>query len=307
MSLLIHIGYHKTGSTFLQKQVFNQENFGFISPWCRQDYYEKLLLVNPFLFDINKTRLFFEEKIEKAAKENLVSVISEERLSGSITSGGYNNYDMANKLYSLFPQSKILIIIRNQLDMIWSIYKHRLNSDLTVGINEYLEQIQKEFPSFEPFFNFDYLQYHWLINHYQSLFGKDQVLVLPYEMLKDNKVLFLEKISNFTKTNIDTKMNFSQVNKSYSYLSLYFKRWTNFFAPRICRVNSSLYQKINNSFFYRLNQVVENTIPEALIQKVENHMKEIIAEKIHNYYIESNQKTSNIINMDLSLYNYQME
>jgi hypothetical protein len=152
--ILIHVGYHKTATTFLQQHIFNQEKFGFISPWTRSDFYEKLLLVNPFTFDVVNTRLFYDQRIKKAETNQLVSVISEERLSGSITSGGYNNHQMGNRLYSLFPEAKILIVIRNQLDMIWSIYKYRLRSDLTVGINDYLNQIQEEFPAFEPFFNF---------------------------------------------------------------------------------------------------------------------------------------------------------
>jgi hypothetical protein len=306
MTLLIHIGYHKTASTWLQQGIFNQEKFGFVSPWSRSDYYEKLLLVNPFTFDVVNTRLFYDQRIKKAETNQLVSVISEERLSGSITSGGYNNHQMGNRLYSLFPEAKILIVIRNQLDMIWSIYKHRLRSDLTVGINDYLNQIQKEFPAFEPFFNLDYLQYHWLINHYQTLFGKDKVLVLPYEMLREDAQLFLEKISNFTGTNIDSEMELPKVNEGYSYLSLYVKRWTNCFAPRTSMVNKSLYQKINNSFLYQLNQVINKTIPKTLSQKVENKMKKKIAEKIDNYYVESNIITSNLIDIDLSHYNYQM-
>jgi hypothetical protein len=306
MTLLIHIGYHKTASTFLQEQVFNKKEFNFVTPWSRPDYYRKIILFNPFDFDVMDTRSFFEQKIKKAEEEKLIPVITEEALSGNIYQGGYNDYYVANRLFSVFPEAKILMVIRNQLDMIWSVYKHRLRSNLTVGINDYLNQIQKEFPGFEPFFNLDYLQYHWLINHYQTLFGKDKVLVLPYEMLREDAELFLEKISNFTGANINTKMELPKVNEGYSYLSLYVKRWTNCFAPRTSMVNKSLYQKINNSFLYQLNQVINKTIPKTLIQKVETQMKQIIAEKIDGYYLNSNKITGNLINIDLSSYGYSV-
>ncbi len=54
--ILIHIGYHKTGSTFLQKSVFSHQEFGFCYPWSRGDYFEQLILVNPFTFDNHKVR-----------------------------------------------------------------------------------------------------------------------------------------------------------------------------------------------------------------------------------------------------------
>lgn len=284
MNVLIHIGYHKTGSTLLQEKIFNRPEFGFISPWTRSKSYEEIILANPFTYDPISVGNKFQEDVIKANSGNLIPVLSEERFSGNIVPKAvFNNYYMAERLYSLFPEAKILIVIRNQLDMILSIYKHRLRANLTVDIDLFLEQIPLN-TTFEPIFHLDYLQYHLLISHYQNLFGKDNILCIPYELLIKDSKSFFSQISSFSGANIDENLTLPKVNEGYSYLTLYLKRYTNFFEPRMPMPKKDLYSTLNSSLFWKLNQLIIKTYLKKIGHQMESKLKKKIGDKIDKYY-----------------------
>jgi hypothetical protein len=50
-------------------------------------------------------------------------VITDERLSGNPQSGGYDSRELADKTPRTFPDSKMLIVVREQTAIIYSSYK----------------------------------------------------------------------------------------------------------------------------------------------------------------------------------------
>lgn len=300
-NFLIHIGYHKTGTSFLQKLIFNNSECGFYSPWSPEDYIEELIITNPFSFEGSKARAFFEPGISHAWQHGLIPVITHEMLSGNPWKGGYNNQVTADRLSAVFPEGRVLIVIREQSSMILSIYKHRVRNNLTASIQKYLES-PKPRSGFEPLFRLEYLEYHWLILYYQKLFGKENVLVLPYEMLKNQRDKFLENIANFTGTNTPTSLPKEVVNEGYSGLVLALKRWTNLLSPKDSMYNYSLLQAINNKIFFRINQIT----PKSLSKKFDFELRNSINDKIKNFYKESNKITAQSTGLDLESYGYQI-
>ncbi|MBW4618441.1 MAG: sulfotransferase domain-containing protein [Cyanosarcina radialis HA8281-LM2] len=299
--VLIHIGYHKTASTFLQELIFNNSAYGFDILGSRPDYFEKIILVNPFTFEPTSVRQFFQAGILKAWRNSLIPTISEEALSGNIYQGEYNNKNIAERLAIMFPEGRILIVIRRQLDTIVSIYKHRVRSNLTVSIQDYLKQYEAR-SGFNPLFRFEYLEYHWLIEYYQKLFGQEKVLVLPYESLKVNKSDFLSKISSFTGTKIPPDVGEDIVNPGYSGLTVGLKRWLNMLAPRTAHPNASWYQKLNNSLCYKINNVVPKRLSKAADRQLESYIKEIVG----GHYQYSNQMTAKLTGLNLAAYGYEI-
>lgn len=177
--IIIHIGYHKSASTYLQEAVFPAlplNDFFFAGP--KQLY---LNLINAEEFNAKK----FKNAVELDLKETFKSsdlrntILSHEQLSGH--PHGYESIKpkrIALRLHEMFPESRILIVIRNQMGYLTSIYTYR------VAIKGY------ESRSFSRFLKeegekglFAHLEYDRLIRYYQDLFGKEQVLVLPMEGL----------------------------------------------------------------------------------------------------------------------------
>ena len=110
MRPLLHIGYHKTGSTFLQRRVFPEPGFSLVAraKALRPTFVEG----DPFGFDARVAREAFRLGIERAQQEGLVPVLSAERLSGNPHSGGYDSKQIAERLAATFPEARVLAILR---------------------------------------------------------------------------------------------------------------------------------------------------------------------------------------------------
>jgi len=299
--LLIHVGYHKTGSTFVQNAILKNDQLGFHSPWSHQDYIEELIICNPFVFTSDRARQFFQPEIEKAWQNNHLPVITHEMLSGNPWKGGYSSRTTAERLKDTFPEGKVLIVIREQLSMLLSFYKHRVRHNLTASVDRYLQPAPSR-SGFEPLLRLEYLEYHWLIDCYQALFGKHNVLVLPYEMLRANKSMFLSKISDFSGRDIPRDLSQGVINPGYSGLTIYIKRWTNMLSPRYPQAHIPKIQKINNQVMYRIN----NLIPKKLGKYFDSQLLKKIDKNVGDFYRVSNHKTANMTGLDLNAYGYKV-
>ncbi len=193
-NIIIHIGYHKTGSTFLQRRIFPQLSFNqLMQP--QVGYLAKSQPYNPYKF---------VKQLEQKHKLNQSqgTIISQETLSGQ--GDGNPMWDahlIAERLHETFPNAKILIVIRNQLDYILSFYTFRV---VKRGLERHpLPQYLED--------KFDWLhtklQYDLLVRHYLNLFGQNQVRILLYEDLVQDANVFIQDILNFI--NIQTEIEWT--------------------------------------------------------------------------------------------------
>src|SRR5215216_4296052 len=81
MRPLLHIGYHKTGTTWLQRQVFPNAEAGFSFVARPKALRPGFVVVDPFDFEPQIVRKNFEPRIREAQEKDLVPVLSFERLS----------------------------------------------------------------------------------------------------------------------------------------------------------------------------------------------------------------------------------
>ena len=217
-ALLFHIGLHKTGASLLQGQFFTPEN-GYIP--VQEDKVLRL-----FVEKFNTTPLSAEEyddvaRIRTEAFElGNVAVLSHERLSGYPVCGSHDRFSMLARIASISPTPKVLLVIREQKSWIYSMWKQSIidGSDLT--LREFIDRPQAtESPS--PFFNPDVIDYLLFYNTLVDAVGEQNVLVLPYELLRDSPMSFAKRIKQFTH---DTKnvpsFETSEMNNSASILHL---------------------------------------------------------------------------------------
>jgi hypothetical protein len=193
-NVVLHIGYHKSASTFLQKDIFPQlpVNYVFLSGPQRQ----MLDMVESDIeFDANILQKWVNREIDHSHQANRerVTVISQEELSGH--PHGYkivNPITTAQNLKKAFPNAKILIIIRNQLDYLTSLYSYRVavKGEEYRSFTQFLSEEEKKGI-------IDHLEYHKLINYYIDLFGRTRVLVLPMEYLIASRDTFFHKLTDF--------------------------------------------------------------------------------------------------------------
>lgn len=301
---LIHIGYHKTGTTLLQRKVFQEVGTGFDLVGSAGDLHQAFVSVNAFAYDPDETRRSFAAKLEASEKRNLVPVLSYERLSGAPHHGSTDSRQIADRLAEAFPEARVLIVIREQLDMILSLYKTYVRMGGPASLEEYV----KPGDSRSMLLRLDYLEYHWLISYYQSLFGEKNVLVLPYEMLCTSPSVFLEQIRSFSEAQAEHEVRVSRVNVSPSPLSLMAKRYVNkLFVRNTFNPSPLLPFRLDNRRARSLTSQLSRSLPRKLKLVGRDRWQEFVAEFVgRKRYEESNAITEKITGLSLKDFGYSL-
>jgi len=306
---LIHIGYHKTGTSWLQKLVFNNQDIGFISPIIYRDIVDTLVIPNALDFDHHTCRDTFNQAVNVAHNLNLTPVFSAERLSGHPHSGGYDAKMIADRLVQIFPRAKVLIVIREQRNIILSCYMQYISRGGAITLPSYLKA---PYMRMIPLFNLDHFKYHRLISYYHKLYNQDNVLVLPYELFNNNPKLYVSRILRFC--NLPNAEDFWHqqpekmvINKSLSGFEAQFRLYTNFlFGTRYNLNQHSLFplswEKTN--LIFKVIRKINEYIPQSYNQRILRRMSGKVAEVAGDTYKLSNLYTSELINLDLSQYGY---
>ncbi|HET8804251.1 MAG TPA: hypothetical protein VFM72_06695 [Aequorivita sp.] len=293
--VLIHIGFPKTGTSFLQDRFFGEFKDVFFSvpkPEIRKN------IISPWAFGFNpkNAKETFSKYIKR--KERVI-VLSSEDLSGFPHYHDFTSKVIAERLQSCLPNGKILIIIREQKRMLKSCYFQYLKNEGSYSIDKYLFPPELRLPSR------DNLNYHFIIDYYQKLFGKEHVLALPYEMFEQDPQVFIAKICELIS--IDSKMfmekvDFSErINKGYPASLLQIKRYLNpFILQNYPNAGNTFYSTIFHGCWVLLKK-----IPISVLgTNFEKNVKRKIEVFAKDRYTESNRKTSALIDIDLGKYGY---
>jgi len=172
LPMLIHIGYHKTATTWMQKHLF-MPTHGYQQVMGHQDVFDMIVKPHGLRFDPELARAAL--KVDTGTK---VPVISSEVLSGHPFQGGHESDVYAERLAAIAPNAKILVSIRDQMSIIPSVYMQYLQ---TMPFDRFYEGTDRPgYFGFTP----EHFEYDVLVAHYQNLFGAENVYVMTQESLK---------------------------------------------------------------------------------------------------------------------------
>jgi len=219
VKVVIHIGYPKTATTWLQDIFFpNVSNFQFVS-WREANS----LILNSDCFAFNPNNI--RDKLLIGGRNLL---ISSEFFSTAINSGfnyGYFSYGISHKLKELFPDATIIIFIRRQQSLIPSAYQQYVKNGGTYSFKRWLYSGEV--------FSFEHLIYSRLVEHYINLFGERQVKVFLYENFKRNNRGFMENFCQQFGMEVDwDKIDFNPTNRGVRLLSLLLLKVVNHFYKK---------------------------------------------------------------------------
>lgn len=299
--IYFHIGYPKCGSTSLQENLFSGHSeinhFGkentnfkyFYSKLKHRKYYDAEIRS-----DLIKSKLLFSK----------INVFSDEGLSNQFYSTVIDNYSKALKIKNNFPNAKIIIVIRNQADLLRSFYDFSIPDE---SLNKWL---QTEFAQYQKISSDDHfldsLKFDKIIAYYQSLFGLNNVLVLLFEDLKYNPKQFANKLSTFL--NISEQETIIAMNQSIK------KNHTDFInrkrllqlRKKIFPKNISVSQYLPN-FIFKIIQYIFAVYSNKKPQKSNISSKNL--KKIYEFYSTSDTilpKISDITLENLITYKYPL-
>jgi hypothetical protein len=237
MRVVLHVGPPRTGSTFLQSRVFPNIP-GVYDVRSRDTTFmsqlRDLLDENPLFLDIGSARDMLLSRLV-GVKEEIV-LISAEECFGSYTSlvesAAYHAkqfHDNCRKtalLAALFEGAKVFVMFRRQDAWIVSAYMIFIQNMYTFGIHEFLapDGGGGVWPyaarSTKPCCDIRTLDWSVYIKNYHRAFGRDNVLALPQEMMREDLKGFLGRFCNFLGVAPYAPDIVPIENRSYSALSL---------------------------------------------------------------------------------------
>lgn len=314
--VLIHIGFHKTGTSWLQQELFVRGNEVF-EPLSRRDsgpsslaakfiYDHEFYLLSSY--DLNESIIRDELKSIQEShpiKGKKIGVISHERLSGNPNSGGFDASIIAGRIKNIFPKAKILIVIREQKLFLLSSYFQHLQMGGTFGIHKYLNtKYDGQRPGFSP----HHIDYYKTVTHYYSLFGRESVLVLPFELFKNDKISFLNHLGRFVGKKIQAQGLPLDIEKNkrthHLFVSYFFRRFNFFIKSSSMNHHSFLANKYTRFVAKAILKVIKTLTPDSFNTLTQKSVQKRIDRFVGDRYQLSNLKLSELIDLDLSEYGY---
>lgn len=204
-TLFIHIGHHKTASTFLQNlfKIHPEINLlnDFKKPWKDELIFN---LVSKSKFSVQKVQKITNERIVA----NKVNIISAERLSGHPYSCGYDAELIMLRIKECFPDAKIIIVQRDVKSFTLSVYKQMVKEGYCGKLKDFLET--DDWKSNQN--RTKYLSQQPLIDSYLTKFSS--VLILSFEDLISDEPFFFNSISQFINVSLE-KYNTARLNPTW--------------------------------------------------------------------------------------------
>ena len=308
---LVHIGFHKTGSTWLQQELFTPDSDCFFPLAPDRSVDQRKYLGKRFVrdddryllssFDMNTAaiRQAVEAVLESNDPGDRVPVISYERLSGNPHAGSFDARVIAERIRAAFPDARIFIVVREQKDAIVSTYFQYLKIG---GIDSITDYLTRSYDGRRPGFSPAAFRYIHLVEYYCELFSPQRVLVLPYELLRDSAAEFLRRLGDFSGTDLAAYAGKAGVSHNV--------RKQDFLVPRFPFLNlfrrrssvnsySPLYIPGSKTLFGAVDSLI-GASNRKLVNKARRQVEQIIGDR----YAEGNRRLSEHMGIDLSDYGY---
>lgn len=309
-SPLIHIGYAKAGSTWLQAHLLGNSRLGFQMPFNRADIRRLLQKAPAFEFDAGCCREYFEPGLQMADPEHEIPVLSFEGLTGPSRMGDFQRKAIADRLFQVFPNAKIFLMIREQGSMQLAQYHQYLRRGGVYSLSRFLHPPMSDRRQL-PYFDWNRFSYHHLINYYQQLFGDNNVLVLPLEMLQQNPHAFVGRLAEFCGLEVSHRQISElpvadRTRPSQSSLLMNVRRPFNFLFGQSTSFNPRSFMPLRNTqhWFNAWGSVADRLLPSVVREWQDNRASKLVATTLGDYYAESNLATSQLTGLNLEDFGY---
>ncbi len=192
-SVLIHPGFHKTGTTFLQNRVFNDERV-FRPLWSHGEI--DRYVIRPHDLDFTPEPGREDVAIRRRpVRPDLIDIVSSETLCGQPFTGSREAVMQARRLKAIFGDAKIVFTVRKQPSIIRAIYIQYLTMGGLLSPEAFFDrQARYGYFSFDP----HVFEFHKLVEFYGELFGPENVLVLTQEELQRGLDEFVQRLRVFS-------------------------------------------------------------------------------------------------------------
>ncbi len=269
----LHIGPHKTGTTYIQRNLYNNKDilkiYGYFYPQP-EEVYEEFDVVCHFELEDNPDKI-----------ENLIWQGTEEKVLISFEGLSLYSTEQIKRLKVFLKDFdvKVIFYVRNPANRFFSLWQEKIKHGETQSFLDFLiHRISQPFAAED-------INYTLILSKWAEFFGKENIYLIDYDKGEDLFLLFLELI-DFPKEHLD-KLN---IKKDKFNVSLRIEiaeliRLLNIFA-----LKEDILEKNNiREAFLKLNE--ENKDVVKLSNEFENLIKMYIRNfKLEDYFLTSVQK-----------------
>lgn len=295
--VLVHIGYPKCASTFLQLSVLpHVGGIEFVGKWANPGFYESILRAE---IDFDPDNVV--ASLPKGEVPLVVSLESLVRHPLAVEPGGAGY--IARRLKTVFPGAHICIIIRNQFDAIESMMLEYLKGGGAGGIGVNAFRALADINAFD----LSHFCYARVIRYYNSVFGANHVHTLFLEDLARDADEFVAEFLAPVGASVGSleSWNRGAVRERVSPFGYAFLRLANF--PRHGRFNASgvVYsERVSRTILYgtavldRLYRIAPILGPHASLMSRRNRLF------VENFYKEDNRVLAELTGRDVEALGY---
>jgi hypothetical protein len=306
---LIHIGYQKSASSWLQRHLFTGE--AGLAHACSENKIKELIIKpHDLAFEPGACRAQLLPLLGRIEKRGLVPVLSAERLSGDLNLASHDSARLAGRLASVLPEGRVMIVIREQRAMILAAYKQYVSAGGLLRLRDYVAGGPHS--SYQWPFEFAQFEYDRLIRRYRELFGEENVLALPFELFRRDGRDFVARILRFAGADASAatleRIPVETVsNAARRPMGVPVKRGLN----RVLRQRLTPWGRVDPGgrvgvVMRRFARAAGHRSPSWLNETLENRWRATVAHATGDYYRASNARTSELIGIDLREYAYDM-
>ncbi|MEM9369945.1 MAG: hypothetical protein AAGA26_02180 [Pseudomonadota bacterium] len=302
---IFHIGYIKTGTTFLQNQVFSRSELGLGlagGEESRATLINELVLKDGYDFDPSAAGCRLAALEEPSRALGLVPIWSDETLLGNVIERRYDGQTSAARLLALPGPKKVLITIREQRSFALSAYREYIKQGGRNTLDQFIGT-GREPASFTPILRTDFLCYDRAINFYRAALGKDGVLVLPSELLSRAPETFAWHLGAFLERDLSDLPVERTENKGRAALTLPVARRLN----ALTLVNPlSPKPTLSRRIARKLVVWMDRFTPAALNSPVEQRYRHQISQRYSGVFLSSNAVTQDATPVPLADLGYEI-
>ncbi len=314
--IVLHVGLHKTATTFLQERVFpHLPGVAFVHPlhYPRPDdgpierFMLELFFRNAACIDVERHRRAIDAWLAGVAQDCVL--ISSEAIVGWPIENHMNLANNAALLHAMFPSAQVVLVVRRQDKWVESAYAQLLKAGFSTTLERYVNWNADE-AAFERYNvglykgpNLDARDLDWdaFDRHYRGRFGEQRVLTLPFERFADDAPDFLARLYAFLGVDAgpqpDTR---ERVNE----------RWTGATA-RVAKLVNKVPMPIKRAIRDRIGarwhpaalfaRTIEPMLPR---RKPAPLMSKALADALLELHRDSNRALGRRIGIDLSQWGY---
>ena len=314
MKIYIHIGYPKTGSTYLQKKVFNKlDDFYYMG----KNFSDTITLILSEIsllsnddYNSKKTELIeiFKNYLKTIDKSKLI--ISDEAFLNCLSFHSrkdpnkfeiYRTIKRLNNFFMIFGEVKFLFVIRRHKDILRSYISHfSTNMNFNFKEEDFLQALSNDQSKFS--FILKSFKYGNLNNYLKGI--SNQTKLIFFEDLENDKETFFNELDDFLDCN--NRLNYrnfgiEKVNHTISKYNYFSNMWW-----YLKRINIPSLQNLNkykfdlDKYIEELNHIKKIFFPPK-IKKINMNNYEKLIKK---YYLEDLNNLPENIKIKCKKYNY---